>query len=65
MPQLPAEHAFPSTGHPGLSKRDYFAAAAMAALLSQPQSAGIVHHEGQIANAAYKYADAMVAESGR
>jgi hypothetical protein len=60
-------------GHPGMSLRDYFAAKAMAAILSTPEDAPWVKADGaqcktlreiqaRISEVAYGYADAMIAE---
>ena len=57
-----------SEGHEGISKRDYFAAAALTGLLAKHGDAGW-HPEGEVqsiqgaAETAYEYADAMIKES--
>ena len=70
--------AFPSTAYPGMSLRDYFAAMAMAALIAEPMweegskslATALTEGDGSLgltryARAAYKIADAMLAERER
>lgn len=53
------ETAFPWThGDAGMTLRDYFAAKALQALISNSQSDGFV---GEYARTAYRYADEMLA----
>ena len=54
------EPAFPVGGSPGITMRDYFAAAALSGMLTTRPSMGIVDPHGQVASAAYAYADAMM-----
>lgn len=60
--------AFPSDQigvHQGITIRDYFAAAALSGLLSIQRQPGTLDVHGQVAQAAYRYADAMLeARSG-
>ena len=58
MPAFPSEQI---GVHQGITIRDYFAAAAMGGLLSIQRQAGNVDVHGQVAVAAYRYADAMIA----
>ncbi len=63
-PSLP-QPAFPSEDNLGLTMRDYFAAAALNALLSKPRTGSMDEPHARYAEVAYAYADAMlVARSG-
>jgi hypothetical protein len=53
-PVLPSENNF------GLTMRDYFAAAALNALLSKPRTGSIDEPHARYAEVAYAYADAML-----
>jgi hypothetical protein len=57
MPAFPSEQI----GAHGITIRDYFATAAMSGLLSIQRQAGTADVHGQVAVAAYRYADAMIA----
>ena len=48
--------------NPGMTLRDYFAAAALQGLLGSPKSHGSMH---EYISLAWKYADAMIAERER
>ena len=50
-----------ATSKGGLTIRDYFAAAALSGMLSDPQEPKWQEHSDQAANA-FKFADAMLAE---
>lgn len=58
---------FGNTGCEGMSLRDYFAAKAMHAMLSIPQTIGVCSDDGfsGLASASYSAADAMLAERER
>ena len=58
-PSLP-EAALPSKDDFGLTMRDYFAAAALNALLSQPRTKTKDELPARYAEIAYAYADAML-----
>jgi hypothetical protein len=58
------EPAFPSENNFGLTIRDYFAAAALNALLSKPRTGSIDEPHARYAEVAYAYADAMLAARG-
>lgn len=60
MPTSPEEHAFPFDKEPGLSVRDYFAAAALSGICATLQSGGNTYTHEQAARHAYTYADAMM-----
>ena len=54
------EIALPSANDFGLTMRDYFAAAALNALLSTPRTETNDDHPARYAEIAYAYADAML-----
>ena len=54
------EPAFPSENNFGLTMRDYFAAAALNALLSKPRTGSLDEPHARCAEVAYAYADAML-----
>ena len=58
-PRFP-QPAFPSSGQPGISMRDYFAAAALSGICATLQSEGNMYTPAQAANHAYDYADALM-----
>jgi hypothetical protein len=57
MPAFPSEQI---GVHQGITIRDYFAAAALSGLLATQRPPGAVDIHTQIAQAAYRYADAML-----
>lgn len=54
--------AFPVAGYQGMTLRDYFAAKAMEGFLAAPDTGWL---EEEIAEQAYKMADAMLKERGQ
>ena len=62
MPTNPDDPAFPhGDAHRGMTLRDYFASQALTGILAFPTRPGDPNVHGQVARAAYEYADAMLA----
>ena len=60
--------AFPSIARPGITIRDYFAAAALQGILASMAGIPVLNRKrdgGPLADAAYKIADAMIQRRGR
>jgi hypothetical protein len=58
------EAASPTENNFGLTMRDYSAASALNALLSEPQTGSIEQPQARYAEVAYAYADAMLVARG-